>query len=411
MTYVEESQAAGRHIFPDLARAWALVGIGLVNVGVLAWPMMSSYNYPGGLTGSLDRAAFFGVNALFLMKSYSLFSFMFGVGFAYQMKSVERRQKELAFDNPDQKKIPNFASRYWRRILGLLAFGIVNIALFFIGDILIIYAILGSLLFLFRNASQKTLMTWGFVIYGIQILIAAFMAVSMYLGVTFAPEEMAEAFAEFAESDASNVAVFGSAGFVETVVYRIAEYIKGFPFIMMFQGFGALAFFLFGLAAVRSGTIADPSAPVWKRARRVALPIGLVISSIGAWLIVVSGGMTDPRMFGGIALITLGSPFSTAGYLGLIAKWAQGGVGPVKAFFARGGTASLTAYLMQGLFFSLIFSAYGLGLYAKLPAAACIGIAILVTLFTVAFTSLWRTQFKRGPMEVILRGFTYLGAR
>ena len=36
MTYLEESQAAGREIFPDLARAWALFGIALVNVGVLS---------------------------------------------------------------------------------------------------------------------------------------------------------------------------------------------------------------------------------------------------------------------------------------------------------------------------------------------------------------------------------------
>ena len=91
MTYLEENQAAGREIFPDLARAWALFGIALVNVGVLAWPMMSSYHHEGAAPASLDTAAWFGVNALFLMKSYSLFSFMFGVGFAYQMQSAERR--------------------------------------------------------------------------------------------------------------------------------------------------------------------------------------------------------------------------------------------------------------------------------------------------------------------------------
>ena len=91
MTYLEESQAAGREIFPDLARAWALFGIALVNVGVLSWPMMSSYHAAGATVSSIDEAAWFGVNALFLMKSYSLFSFMFGVGFAYQMQSAERR--------------------------------------------------------------------------------------------------------------------------------------------------------------------------------------------------------------------------------------------------------------------------------------------------------------------------------
>ena len=117
-----------------------------------------------------------------------------------------------------------------------------------------------------------------------------------------------------------------------------------------------------------------------------------------------------PMMFG-LSLIALGSPFATAGYLGILAKWALAPDGPIKTFLARGGTASLTAYLLQNMVFGLIFYGYALGLYATLGAASVIGIAILVALFSIAFTSLWRTIFKRGPLEYVLRGFTYLGAR
>ena len=398
MTYLEESQAAGREIFPDLARAWALFGIALVNVGVLSWPMISGYHAEGATVSSVDEAVWFGVNALFLMKSYSLFSFMFGVGFAYQMQSAERRG--IAF-----------AGRYWRRILGLLAFGALNIACFFIGDILVIYAVLGSLLFLFRNASQKTLIVWGSVIYSVQILIVALIGFMMYLGVTYAPDEMVAVTEEFAVADAKALEIFGAAGFAETASYRVGEYLSGFPFMMMFQGFGAFAFFLFGLAAVRSGVIARASAPIWKPARLYALPVGLLISGVGGWLLVEGHGMTDPKMMLGLVLITIGSPFSTFGYLGIIAKWAEATPGAVTVFFARGGTSSLTAYLMQGLIFSLLFSAYGFGYFASLTAAQTIGVAFLVALFSVAFVSFWRIGFQRGPMEAILRRWTYLGAR
>mgnify|MGYP003142152365 FL=1 len=398
MTYLEESQAAGREIFPDLARAWALFGIALVNVGVLAWPMMSSYHYEGAAPTSLDTAAWFGVNALFLMKSYSLFSFMFGVGFAYQMQSAARRGVA-------------FSGRYWRRIIGLLAFGALNIACFFFGDILVVYAVLGTILFLFRNASQKTLIVWGCIIYGIQILVVGLMALMVYLGVTFAPEEMAKTAAEFAVEDSRAIEVFGSGSFLDAAAYRTSEYVSGFPFILMFQGFGAFAFFLFGLAAVRSGVIARASAPIWKPARRYALPLGLLISGAGGWLMLVGTGMMDPLMMLGMLLVAIGSPFSTFGYLGVIAKWAEVQPGPITVFFARGGTSSLTAYLLQGLIFSLLFSAYGFGLFATLPAAQSIGVAFLVALFSVTFASLWRLHFKRGPMEMILRNWTYLGAR
>lgn len=398
LSYIEESRAAGRHIFPDLARAWALIGIALVNVSVIAWPMASSYHYPGALTGAADEAAYFGVNALFLMKSYSLFSFMFGVGFAYQIQSAERRGL-------------NFAGRYWRRITGLLAFGFLNAAFFFIGDILVVYAILGSVLYLFRNATTKTLITWGIVIYALQILIVALSAAFMWLGAIFAPEEMVAAQQEMDAMDAGNLAAFTGASFVEASLYRLTEFLSAIPYVILFQGFGALAFFLFGFAAVRSGVIADPTARMWSPARRYALPAGLLISACGAYLMLIAESFTDPLLMSGMALITLSSPLATAGYLGIIAKLSQGSFGPVKTFFARGGTASLTAYLMQGLIFSVTFSAYGFGEYAQWTAWQCVAFALSVALFTIAFASIWRTVFLRGPLEAVLRRWTYLGRR
>lgn len=120
--------------------------------------------------------------------------------------------------------------------------------------------------------------------------------------------------------------------------------------------------------------------------------------------------MMSPMSMWGMFLITFFAPFSTAGYLGLIAKWAEGPMTPFKTFMARGGTASLTAYLMQGFILSLIFNNYGFGLYHEIGAAGCIFIALLTGLFTVGFASLWRTKFTRGPMEYLLRGWTYLGS-
>ena len=66
---------------------------------------------------------------------------------------------------------------------------------------------------------------------------------------------------------------------------------------------------------------------------------------------------------------------------------------------------------MQGLILSLIFNAYGLGLFEQIGAAGSITIAAGVALFTIVFASFWRTQFKRGPLEYVLRSWTYLGAR
>ena len=50
MSYLQETRDAGREIFPDLARAFALFGICVVNVGVMSYPMMTGY-VDGGIRG------------------------------------------------------------------------------------------------------------------------------------------------------------------------------------------------------------------------------------------------------------------------------------------------------------------------------------------------------------------------
>lgn len=397
MSYLQETQDAGREIFPDLARAFALFGICVVNVGAMSWPMMTGYG-DAGLATSADKAAFFGVNALFLMKSYTLFSFMFGVGFAYQMQSASR-------------KGVGFAGRYWRRIVGLLAFGLINVAFLFQGDILVIYAILGSILFLFRNTSPRLLSGWAIALYAVQAIFVALMALSLVAFGAFDPENFAIEMVQAQEDASAAAEAFRSGSFSDAIVQRFKDWSTVITFGMLMQGIGAFAFFLFGFSAVKRGTIANPRAPFWKRCRRIFLPVGLVISGFGAWFTIQGQGMMDPNLMIGMALIMIGAPFSTAGYLGLIAKWAETPSGVIKTFLARGGTSSLTAYLMQGLILSLIFNAYGLGLFGKLGAASAIGIAVGTALFTIAFASLWRTMFKRGPLEYVLRGWTYWGAR
>ena len=402
MSYHEQTQQAGREILPDLVRSFALIGIALVNVGVLAYPMMLGY-HDGGINSGADKAAIFGVYGLFLMKSYTLFAFMFGVGFAYQIASAQRRGSK-------------FGAQYMRRIFGLLVLGLLHVALLFQGDILVMYAILGCLLYLFRNLKPKTLIKTAVGIYALQAAVIGLMAFGMSMGFKYAPDDMAEMTTEITKSAALSREVFGGGSFTEAVSLRFTEWSQVITFGMLMQGIGAFAFFLFGLAAVKSGIIANPSAPIYAKFRKVYLPIGLVGSAYAAWTLATAEQMMGPDMMFGMFLTALFSPFSTAGYLGLIAKWAERPLtdsmgGKLKTFMARGGTATLTAYLLQGLLFSLIFNAYGLGQYTLHGAAMCTLIAFGVAAASLIFASLWRKKFERGPMEMLLRAWTYLGAK
>lgn len=397
MNYLDENTRTGREILPDLVRAFALLGIILVNVAYIAYPAELTYD-AGGKNTALDSIADFGVNALFLFKSYSLFSFMFGVGIAHQIMASERHGI-------------SFTGNYMRRMVGLVILGILHVSLAFLGDILIIYGLLGMVLFFCRNRSQKFLLTTGIAMFAVQIFVAGIFALSLYLGETYEPDEMVKSIAALYQSAEMSYRVYSEGTFTEVMIQRWRDWVGMIVFAAPLQAPGVLGFFLIGLATAKSGVLAKPESPFWSKSRRVYLPTGVLLSVIGAYVYSVSPSPASSTALIGIALLLFAAPFSSMGYIGLLARWSQGPTSKFKVFVARGGTASLTAYLLQSLVLSLIFCGYAFGLYREIGALACIAIAFLTGLATIVFASLWRIWFKRGPMEVLLRSWTYLGQK
>ncbi len=395
MNYLEDNARTGRVLLPDLVRAFALLGIVLVNVAFFAFPGEITY-HAGGLNSGLDKAAYFSVNTLFLFKSYTLFSFMFGVGMAYQMLSAE-------------KLGASFKREYFLRMLALILIGVLHVTLAFQGDILIFYGVLGGALFLFRNASIKTLHTTGVVLVAVQVLVALIFALSLHMAALYAPEELQTMAKETKLNTESAIDVNTDGKFTEIATRRWLDWRGMLQYVVPLQAPGVFGFFLFGLAAVRSGVLNNAKAPLWTRSRRIYLPIGLLLSAAGSVVYMSSHNPISATALFGYAVILLGAPLSSMGYIGVIAKWSLGPATKFKVFAARGGTASLTAYLLQSVALSVIFCGYGLGYYGSLGAFSCVLIALCVGILSISFCSWWRSHFKRGPMEILLRKWTYLG--
>lgn len=394
--YSQQSQAAGRHIMPDLVRAFALIGICLVNVGFIAHNVTTSYAEVG-LNTPADTAAYFTVTSFFFLKSYTLFSFMFGAGLAYQIQSAQRSGLPAA-------------PRHFRRMFGLLILGVAHVYFAFIGDILIVYAVLGTLLFAFKGVSAKALWTIAIVLYSIGAVLALLAGGLVALIGSVDPSMAIELDSELTAMIAADREGYSAAQFFTTATHRIQHYVSDILIAGLIQGGFAFALFLAGLASVKQGFISDPSHPIWGKALRWGLILGVPLSLISGYFVIGGNGafvdLTLAMVFSFIA-----APFMTMGYLGLIAKWAARPISPVKTFIARGGTASLSSYLLQSLILSFIFCGYGLGYYEKIGAAGTIAIALATALFTIGFSSLWRKYFALGPFEYILRRWTYLGQR
>ena len=322
-----------------------------------------------------DDITLFLVHGLALLKTYGLFSFMFGVGLGFLMQASARRGL-------------SFGKVYRNRMLGLLLLGLAHGLLFFPGDILVIYAVTGSILYLFRDWSVRRLVRVGVALLIVQAIIIPLLV--------FAPDETP---AEFFDIERMSM-IKGS--FLDAAIFRSIGFALTLPVFLVFQGISALGWFCLGLAAVKSGMIDNAAHPLWRRARRVCLLPGVVLSLFGAAL--WQWGAPLP----GAALTFSSAPLATLGYLGLIAAIDRP-PGPIMAGVLRAGGSSLSIYLGQSIILPTIFSGYGFGLWEAVDRTTASLIAIGVTVLLIVLISIWRMWFRQGPFELLLRRITYAG--
>jgi len=115
----------------DIIRGFALLGIFIMNM-----PLFGLSPFAGADGSHLfplwyDRVAEEAREVLFAGKFNSMFSFLFTVGFTIQLSRLEATDPKLAF------------GIYLRRIQTLLALGLTHAFVFWAGDVLHMYAVLG----------------------------------------------------------------------------------------------------------------------------------------------------------------------------------------------------------------------------------------------------------------------------
>lgn len=386
-----QETVASRAVMPDLLRAFALVGIAVVNVIGFAQPIETGF-FGDALAGPADRAAYGAVTALFLMKAYPLFAMMFGAGLAWQLAAAERAGVDGS-------------ARYFRRIAALIVLGLLHFIFFWYGDILVTYGILGCLLFAMRDISPKVLVRVGLALIAANTVILLLFATLLYAGEVYAPEEMAEAVS--ADLSAAQIIAFTQGSFLDAAAWRLSQLPLVLPSVMVQQGIAVFGFFCFGLAAVKVGIIDKPQARLWKLARWVFLPVGLAGNVAGAMMMLDATSIISGQFMLASAILMAFSPLLALGYAGVIALFSSGIPGPIRRFLARAGSASLTAYLFQSAVLSFIFAGYGFGYFGLLGAAEATLVALLVALASLVFTGIWRSFARHGPMEYLLRRITY----
>jgi uncharacterized protein len=397
MQQLEPVASARRLETLDVLRGFALLGILAMNIRAMAAPM-SAYMYPYALFDyeGGSRFAYLLTAVLFDLKMMGLFSMLFGVGvLLYADKRTEAGQPPRAL--------------WFRRMIVLLAIGLLHAYFLWAGDILVPYALCGMLLLWWmRNRTARTLLIAAVVM----LAIGAALAVVHWLswGSMSEPERAAELELMMATREQAR-------GHLDLMLGSYAGFVTGSaPGTFMFETMFFVLFFfwrcggmmLLGMSLYKSGFLAGrlPSS-TYARVALIATPVGLALALIGALHLEQVAYAMPTR-----AVVDLwnyiGAVFASVGYAAaLIWIVKRGALAAIRRRLAAVGQMAFSNYLLHSTIASVLFLGWGFGLAGRFDYAEQLLVVGAVWVVQLLVSPIWLQRFQFGPAEWLWRTLTY----
>ena len=387
----------------DVLRGFALCGILFVNIMWFKAPgSLGAFSFEGP---SLDRLVAAGVLALAQGKFFTLFSFLFGWGFATQLLRAEERGGGVGFPR-----------RFLRRsaVLGLI--GVVHIALLSEGDILLLYAVVGLLLLPLRHSRPEILLRWvkWLLVVPAAVWLLFFGALALGRAFPDGAEEIAVSDREteeaFRTEARTTTAAYLEPAFARTAATRVQIYRRN-AWLQLVLAPTVLAMFVLGLAAGRRdlGQHAVDHRALLRRVRTWGLVIGLPLAALlaaGISLLPTLSALMCLALNGAVA----GPLLAMAYAAGIALLWQRPGWQRWLRRLAAMGRMALTNYLLQSVIATLLFYGYGLGLARRVSPSLALLIAAAILAGQILISGWWMRRYRFGPAEWLWRTLTY-GAR
>ena len=384
----------------DVLRGVAWLGTLAANMPLYSHPLLvSGTGMPRG-NSPLDGVADFVVAWLATGKFYPLFSVLFGLGVSIQLERAAARGVD-------------FKRYFVRRMLILLGLGVAHALLVWNGDILVVYALVGLLLFLFRNARPRTLLIWAAVLFAIPLALGLSNAL---IGVV-AAVAMGPALGAFNVAATLNqinrlaIETYARGSWGQIFVWRAVEWLVMMLSSLLNAGPHILGLFVLGMYAGKTRLFSDLPGhlSLFRKGLRYGLLVGLPANLLIALArSSVNGNLLSPLLLLTQPLLLVTGPLLTAGYVGAFAALARRpAIHRLLRPLAAAGRMALSNYLMQSIVCTTLFYSYGLGLFGQVGAFA--GLALTFGLWSVQLivSWLWLRAFRFGPMEWLWRSLTY----
>lgn len=374
----------------DALRGFAIVSIMLLhNI-----EHFDFYFLPAGLPAwlvSVDKMIWDSLFFLFGGKSYAIFALLFGLTFYIQDHNRELRGED-------------FRARFAWRMLLLLGFGLFN-SMFYHGDILSIYAVLG--LALIPVARLRS---------GVVLCIAALLLLLPHAWVEFfqalpnPDEKLADPASWAYFGRAEKYMAHGSA--FDVWMGNLSNGKIGVIRWSWENGrvFQIPALFMLGMLAGRKGLFIPSvqNKTFWRKTLLIAvlafIPLYLLKSNPDLWHI--GAAVRRPLLvivtsWSNVAFMAvLVSSFTLLSYAG---NWL--------GIFSPLGRMSLTSYVVQSIVGTSIYYGFGLGMYQYTGASFALAIGVTLAVLQRQFSVWWLRGHKQGPLETLWHKATWIGAQ
>ena len=334
-------------------------------------------------------------------KFFTIFSFLFGLSFAIQMDSAAKDGRP-------------FAGRMFWRILILFAIGFIH-SMFYSGDILRIYAILGVFLLLMRNLSNRVILILGL------LLVLNTPLIISRIQSQFAPpptaqqmemgKKQGQGFVKMA-NEQFNIKQNGT--LAEVVKMNFSGSLIGTLRFQLFTGrlFITLGLFLLGLWAGRKRIFIEniENRLFFQRVRIGSGVMALISTLIVIFLGGISKGPPVPGWKGvvGATAFDIHQITLSIFYISVVILIYWNTKPAFLQLLVAVGRMGLTTYLCGTAFGALIFFGYGFGLIGHIGVAAAVILGILFFALQIPFSNWWLSKYQFGPVEWLWRSLTFM---
>ncbi len=361
----------------DILRGWALFGVAVGN-----YSGFQHIGIPNKAKNSILSEVLYNFNQFFLAgKSWTLLTVLFGYGFAILINNVKSKGR-----NP-------FLFFSWRMVL-LFVFAFIN-SLFWFGDILRDYALLGLILLFFSRSSAKTL---GYIS---AILILAVPFIMVYVK-GFNTEKISiltnpEYLKLYHSGNWLDFFKFNlSASFYEQIIvpgYAITAHIVMLTCML----FGVL------LQKIDFFIRLNEMKKILKYVLIFSIPF-LVLLGI-CFYFAVNNKVEFIKFFHPYFWFILSTMIPIA--TGICLLYINGKLKIIFTYFSACGKMTLTNYIFQNILGAFIFSGIGLGIGNTMPYWFYFLLAVSVFIIQLFISKWWLSKYNYGPIEWVWRSASY----